>query len=242
MDNLDLSAKLLLAKPMIFENIKLKPLTINEILDDNVSFAKYNKYLGIICINEDSIKEMLELADNENIDSFDYLIMCCMHNEESKKIIEDALSLFSREEICFYFEEQFQIAYFASNTGVTITKNNFNGLINILREQNCIKSENKIKPQNEKQKDFLDQLKEMRNKYAKWQNKNNQDLTDIISAVCNKHSSINYLNVGELTVYQLIDSYKRLNKIDEFYLNYKSIFAGADPKGIKIKHWSGKLD
>jgi len=83
------------------------------------------------------------------------------------------------------------------------------------------------------------QLKKIKEKYAK--REKSQDIVDIMSAVSSKHPSINVFNCGSLTMYQLIDSYKRLNAVDSYFISIDSILAGASNDEVKVKHWGEKL-
>ena len=235
MDDIELASKFLRGKPVNLGLFKLYPLTLDDIFDE-VGFEEYNKYLSILCIDSDTIKELLNMED-KNIEPFEYLFASAFHQEESRKVIIDALNLFLKEEIIFK-EGYFQIGKDQNNI---IYQNNFNFFIDILKQQNCINNEkNKVKVENDAQKKFMEQLRKMKEKYKKYEKE--QDIVDIMSGVCSKHPSINVFNVGKLTMWQLINAYKALNKIDEYYLSYKSIFAGGDPEKIKIKHWSEKLE
>ena len=237
MNDIELASKFLRGKPVNLGLFKLYPLTLDEIFDD-VGFEEYNKYLSILCIDSDAIKDILGLEEDKNIEPFEYLYASSFHQEESKYIITNALHLFLKEEIIFKKEGYFQVG---KNPESVIYQNNFNFIIDILKQQNCINSEkNKVKIENDAQKKFMEQLRKMKEKYKKYEKE--QDIVDIMSGVCSKHPSINVFNVGKLTMWQLINAYKALNKIDEYYLSYKSIFAGGDPEKIKIKHWSEKLE
>lgn len=241
MDEVTLNGRLLRGKSIRVEKIQLIPLTIDEILDEDVGFDLYNRYLSILCMDSDDIKEMLNIEDDTEIDPFEYLCINCYQDEVSKEYILKIFNLFLREQVNFYADNVEAYFYLGDiQKKNQIDKNNFSFIIEILKKQNCIeKSKDKTKPENDAQKKFFAQLKKMREKYAKY--KEVQDIVDIMSAVCSKHPSINVFNVGELTIYQLIDTYKRLNLIDEYFLNIKSLLAGADSKEIKLKHWGVKI-
>ncbi len=234
MQELDLNVKFLLGKTVNIGKLQLTPLTLNEI--DEVGFDNYNKYLSILCIDSDSIKEMLNLEDNSNIEPFEYLYWNCKQNDDTKELILNTLNLFLKEQVYFYNQGFFAIGDISE--GRLLTYENYNYFIDILRQQNCVEKPKTIKPENDKQKDFFQQLKKMKEKYSRHEQK--QDISDIISSVCSKHPSINLFNVGNLTIYQLIDQFKRLNMIDEYFLNVESLLHGADSKDIKLVHWSLK--
>ena len=241
MDEVDLNGRMLLGKPIHVSKINIYPLTMDEIFDEKgeIGFEVYNRYLSILCIDSDTIKELLGIDDdNQIIEPFDYLYLNCLQNEELRNLILKAFNLFLKEQVSFCEEGYFLVGDFI--TGNIINRLNFNSIVDILKQQNCINNKSKIaKPQNEKQKEFFKKLKQMREKYAKYQ-PSQPDITDIMSSVCSKHPSINVFNIGGLTMYQLIDQYKRLNMIDEYFLSVESLLHGASKDEVKLIHWSSK--
>lgn len=234
LNEVDLNIQFLLGKIVDIGKLKLSPLTLNEIIE--VGFETYNKYLSILCLDSDSIKEMLNIEDDSIIQPFEYLYWNCKQNEEAKDLILKSLNLFLKEQVQFFIDGCFIVGDI--NEGKFLSFDNYNYFIDILKKQNCIETSKRVKPQNNKQKDFLQQLKQMKEKYAK--HEQTKDMSDIISSVCSKHPSINVFNVGNLTIYQLIDQFKRLNMIDEYYLNAESLLHGANKDEIKLIHWSSK--
>lgn len=70
------------------------------------------------------------------------------------------------------------------------------------------------------------------------------NLQSIISGVAWKSSSINLLHIGELTLYQLYDGYRRLHSIDSSNHTCTGIYAGTiDSKAIKLSelNWAAIL-
>jgi hypothetical protein len=63
----------------------------------------------------------------------------------------------------------------------------------------------------------------------------------LISSVCSKHANLSLFNIEKLTIYQLIDQFKRLNMIDEYFISVDSLLAGADSKKVDLNHWSKKI-
>ena len=233
----DLFSKFLMAKPIELKGIgTLQPITINEI--SKVGFSVYNQYLSILCISSDDISEMLDLEDDRVIEPFEFIINNCLYGDESfRNQIMDAFNFFFKDEIGFY-ETYFCVGDISRCK--FIQKSNYNFFIDILKQMNCVNPNvEKEKPKNEAEKKFWKKLKEIRAKYEK--HKDTMDINDIISAVAAKHPSINLLNVGSLTIYQLIDQYRRLNSIEQYDLNINSLIHGCDSKNVNLKHWSGKL-
>jgi hypothetical protein len=122
-----------------------------------------------------------------------------------------------------------------------INSQNFNDFTHIVKIQNCV-SDKKVRnpPKNEAQRQYYKQLKDAKEKYKKFYEGNDIDMNDIISAICSKHPSINSLNVGDLTMYQLIDTYKRLSLIDEYDNTMNAMVHGASGENTELKHWISK--
>lgn len=250
--------KLLLGKPVYIDNVGyLNSYTLNSILD--LGFDVYNYFLNILCITEKDIKKMIiedDLNKLNDINVFDFLYNICLNNSDSdlKKIILDALSFFFNEKVTVT-NYGFQVGDI--NSKRFITSNNFYKVTRIVKKQNCIKTrdieEKNFKNDLARQK--YEELERIREKMRKMQedlkngNKKNKDKDDekkdisewdnIISSLCCKHPTINLLNIGELTIYQIIDQFKRTQMIDDYYISIKSLLAGAEK--VDVIHWASDI-
>jgi len=246
MDNNTLALKFLLGKDINLVGIGvLKSKTLSQIED--VGHSLYNQYLSTLTISSDGIYDALDMDDDgPEINPFDFIVENCKANANFEQLIIDALTFFFEKNIvldkgCFYIYEQH------SNGGVDpigqLTRSNFYFFTDILKLQNCVqedKSDKNVKIRNAAQKEFFKKLKAQRKKH-KAKNSNESDITDIISAVCAKHPSLNVLNIGDITMYQLIDQYKRLHAIDDYFISVKSLLAGCSKEDVKLTHWATKL-
>lgn len=239
MNEKDLSMICLLGKPFNFEGIGfLHTLTLNEISD--ISFEKYNQILSMLCVSEQDIREMLNVENvDAKIEPFEFLLYNCFYSEVSfRDRIFEAFKIFLKEDIFINEEGYFSVGSIDSDR--KIHKLNYNYFVDILKYQNCIqkqKEEIKLKSKNDKVKEYLKKLQKAKAEYNEKFEEQTQ-IGDIVSSVCAKHPSINLLNVGNLTLYQLIDQYKRLNMIDEYFINIESLLHGASNEDVKITHWS----
>ncbi len=242
----NLNMKFLFGKKVEIIGIcSLIPKTIEEI--DEIGFDVYNQYLSTLCITSDDIYELLDMNDNfQDIEPFEFIVSNCLngeYKEEFLKHIINALSFFLNEKVYFHYpENEDDRGYFYMseiNEGRFLHIANFNFFSDILKMQNCISeniSNRNRKPKNEAEKDLYRQLNKARAKY----NKRDNDMSDIISSICAKHPSVNLFNVRSLTIYQLIDQYKRLNAIDEYFISIESLLHGASSDDVKVTHWSSK--
>lgn len=77
---------------------------------------------------------------------------------------------------------------------------------------------------------------------AKISRNSESGLHEIISAITCRHPSLNLLEVGKLTYYQIIETYKRLNSIDKYT---PCLYGNATEDYIKkndVKHYSLKIN
>jgi hypothetical protein len=150
------------------------------------------------------------------------------------------LSLCFRDIVRFSIEGYFLIG----DSGKTLNENNFMQIISILRDQNQTR-ERKEKFVNKKEREYFQAVQKAKQKYQKAlkaMGKDDTDLLDIISSICAKHPSLNFSNIQELTIYQLIDQFKRINMIDDYFISIDSLLAGASKKNVDLKHWSKKYE
>ena len=133
----------------------------------------------------------------------------------------------------------------AENVRGLINEELFPQIINILK-QICgmhIDEEeedaSQMKFKNEKARKIFERMQKAR-KIQQEEKGHNPDfsLPNIISAVCTRHNSINYTNVYQLTVYQLMDTFDRLRN-DAFYeISKTSVsFWGDEKKTFKPDAW-----
>lgn len=65
-----------------------------------------------------------------------------------------------------------------------------------------------------------------------------------MSSVCARHPSINQLNIHDLSYFQIIEQYMRLQKIDDYEVNMNALVSGTlgEEGRKKIKHYSSKIE
>jgi hypothetical protein len=233
-DEITLKTKFLLGKPIELDGIgKLHQLTLDEILD--IGFPKYNSFLGVLCISKEEILEELKIED-QDFEPFDFIVANCIHSEEYKELVCKALSAFLKSDVTFNQEGYFEIGELIDCR--ILHKQNFNFFIDIVKQQNCIREKPKLPEcKNEAQRQYYEKLKEVRAKKEQFENKNS--FYDIVSSLCSRHNSINVFNIGDFNIYQIIDQYKRLVMIDEYFISVDSRMHGAS-EDVTVTHWSDK--
>lgn len=99
-------------------------------------------------------------------------------------------------------------------------------------ESNDIQSE-KPKYKNKKAKEIWDKIHKDDDKSTNKSKTESKDgtLENIISVVSNRHKTISPLNVGELTKFQLIDAFQRLQIEESYEIAKRSVSVWGDEKG-----------
>lgn len=237
MFDVNLKVQLILGKPISLNGIGLlKSIKIKDIMD--IGFDNYNKYLSYLCMSSEDILDLLN-SELENIEPFDFIFSNCFYDEKFKEDILCAFSYFFDEKCRFSENGYFYLGNIDEER--FIHSRNFNFLSDVLRIQNCVEDKkDNLNLKSKAAKDFYKRLKQARRKHES-EKSSNMDISDIISAISAKHPSINIFNIEELTMYQLIDQYKRINMIDEYLININSLLHGASKDDVKLTHWSSNI-
>lgn len=124
-----------------------------------------------------------------------------------------------------------------------ITKENYLEVCSIILQMNRIDSKDIIDLSKVKNKKGLarilrmQKLKQQAQKTSKTSNPD-MELGNIISAVCAMHNSLNYKNIWDLTIYQLWDTFDRLQNQTIYNSNLFSVSVWGDKeKKFKFNDW-----
>lgn len=237
-NSIDYRNNLLFGLPIKWDGIKIYPIKLKDLI--NYSLDKYNKFVSIITLNKTEIMESLNILEEVSLWDFIILNFVSVDNDEIRDLFLHILSLCFRDIVRFSIEGYFLIG----DSGKTLNENNFMQIISILRDQNQTR-ERKEKFVNKKEREYFQAVQKAKQKYQKAlkaMGKDDTDLLDIISSICAKHPSLNFSNIQELTIYQLIDQFKRINMIDDYFISIDSLLAGASKKNVDLKHWSKKYE
>jgi hypothetical protein len=249
--DIDLNLKLLRGKPIEIkgikenQNIKIYPITLDQIED--ISMEKYNQFLNLICINKESIKnllsEELKNIDDSTISVFEFVYAHCTKSEEYKSLIFEALEFFLRckIEICDYGFILGDISKDNVTNIKIINEEIFNEIVKIIKLQNCIvekDTEEKIKPANERARKMLEQMRKNQEELDKIKNKSSLTMCDLISIFAAYSENMNILNIWDLTFYQFNDQFNRLKIMKEYDANLQILMHCDTSKSkIELKDW-----
>ena len=213
--------------------------TLGEIADQNsLGFGGFGLYETFIAmtpelyyteIDKELGKKMWEPLSEAERDSVNMLDVICQV-ESLQKLYTDMLQFFFVEMVVF------QSGVFVilkngtkpngsmSNEDIigVITRDSFKDVMNILKQICGMQPDeeedaSQMKFKNKMAQKLFERMKQAKKLEKKTKKHDpNLSLPNIISSVCARHPSINYTNVYQLTVYQLIDTFERLRN-DAFY-------------------------
>lgn len=202
-----------------------------------IGYNTYQYYLSMLLLDENTYMSVVTNRENENslsdintspkLDIFELLTL----TEESVSILQKVLNFFMKEEV-FYLSENHVFAVKHNDKVIgAITKDNYSQICDLICQRNNIKSEKEedlSKVKSKKALDILNKLKKGRKNKSKQSKNKNMELENIISAVANKSPSLNILNIWDLTVYQLWDSFSRLCNNNIYDIQSMSVAAWGD--------------
>jgi len=252
---MDLEAKLLKGSAIDVCGLKIKPLTIGEIVDD-VGYEKYLELLSVLLINKNKIAHLFNNDEvKNNLRNFDLFLMDeglvgklieffkVFLKNESVSLVDGDVVIIDGEEKVIVDEEENVID---ERERVFVNRDNYDEFLDVFCQMYYVRDakEQKYKPANKKAEEFIRKLEEKNKQYAKVKKTNEKSLFDVISGVAWKAPNMNIFEIWDLTVYQLYDAYYRLEIIDEYEKIYTGIYSGAvDSKKIKLKEydWTKKI-
>lgn len=250
MSDLDLKLKLFGGLPIIARNYgSIKPLVVREILD--YGYSNYLKNLNLLALDKHEIFKDVSEDELKKISMLDFIL----YSGENDILmdLEQSLSLFLNGEA--YVDKSDSCVYvkISEDDIRVVNRNNYENIVDVLKWQNYInkfsEKETDEPPMDEKARKFKERMKMLNKKVEEIKKKRNEleedddnllDFHNILSSLASKSYSINELNIMDLTVYQVYSKFKRLDILDKYEINIKSMLAGA--KDVKLKHWSSKLD
>lgn len=239
-DKSDLKMRFLFGEDYSYNGLfTLYSLKLYELLD--IGYNNYNEAIGMLCITKNDIEEIFDYELEREIEPFEFIFQNCMYGDEDiRRKILSSFELFLKEPVSICEQGYFFIGEIEENR--YITEFNYNEIISILKEQNCVETKKKVKPKNKAQKAYFLKRKKAEAMKKKRGDKPDNSIHHIISSVCAKHSSYNLLNIKKLTMYQLIDQYKRIHAIDDYFITINGMIHGASSEDSKLKHWSEPLE
>ena len=116
-----------------------------------------------------------------------------------------------------------------------ISKKTFPQIINLIQQICCIEKKEesieKLEFKNDVARKLYEKMMKAQQEEEKRSKKDlNLTIPNIISALSNNHPSLNYLNIWELNIFQLLDSFNRIQENSMFNINCMRVSVWGDEK------------
>ena len=205
---------------------------------------------------------MPTLDEIELLNYYTYLVhkYCKYYNDPNMfSDIHDECDDSVIEEITFMikmFTEHEQVIYnngvYYCDTKLKIDESNFNSFVGVIKiAHHLIEEEEYHLPKGNVARQYMLEAMKRKKDLKRRQDEESEraikngakeaprglQMSKLISSLCAKHPSINPLNIGQLTYYQMLDQFYMLANIEEFEIGMQSAFAGAAGDS-KITHYT----
>lgn len=201
--------------------LKLLNHDIGYIFSD-IGLELYNVFGNISTIELDEVDDMVSLSE----------------------LVKGFLSIFTNAYKIEFIKQlnDYQV-YFDESNFTMVNQQMLSHIFYLFRKMYCIPdkedSKSATEEMSDQQKKMLEQIKSFQKKV---ENKHITTFDSIVETISVKHNSYNLLNIWSLKVYQLMQTYQRLNVIDNYNNIMLGIYTGnVDSEKIDlntINYWS----
>lgn len=218
----------------------------------------YHYYLSVLSMDVKTYFSMLPNPEPSAFPSEEELSRLNMFDlltfqPSSAAFLAEILNFFLKEEISFCEEDGYFLVFTETDsqkehpTG-RITRENYEALCSLICRRNNVHFQKEVPlsgVKSKKAREIMKKLKKGRAEKAKSGKKTDTstELGNVISAVANRHPSLNPVNIWELTVFQLWDSFFRLSNNQIYNIESMSVAAwGNKDNHFDAAGWFKPLD
>lgn len=228
---------------------KLRKPKLRDIAE--ITFDKFNFFKLFLELTPENYYTKLKKDDNtwgsmtdkekDELNIFDII----SKDEYIRKIYVELLNFFFVETVVYQDELFILLKHEVENINEitidnisgAISKDNFSQITKLIQQICCIynneEDEKEMKFKNNAAKKIYEKiLKANKKKQTKKKNDINYTIPNIISSVSSMHPSINLINVWDLTVFQLIDTFNRLQRNTIFGIESRRVSVWGDEKKV----------
>lgn len=234
--SLDKELQLLAGLPLFIDDvIPIFPLTLKQIAQ--VGYSKYDEYLKYLTAQPKDFG--FDVDNMEDVNMFDILMSNLLYADDKiKEMLFTGLQLFLGDITLLLDVGVIQV----NNVNQVIHRENYQDFCQCLKWNNCIQEHShkeEFKPINKKAEEI--QQKIMKSKQF-LSVKNEITLFDLISVLAANGYGLDILNIWDLTMFQFNDQFIRMQMIEEYDINIKSLLAGAKSEDVRLKHYIRKTN
>lgn len=249
-----INEKVFLGFPIEFKDIcKVYPPKVNDVVDND----DFMIYQSLFVMTQEELDEAY-LKDENVIQiptPFQYLLMNYYQDEEVKKKIEDAFTLFIHEPVTIIPEIEMLLIGKSEDeidpdvdleNPRLLTEENFFDFQNIIRMVVGMDLAKAPDPEevnlDPRIKRYKMKVREHEKIVSKKKSKTAPTLGTLLAAICCMGIGLNPLNIGEMS-YACVQWLVAMEQQKEEYdVDIRALLAGADSKKVKPKYWIKNLD
>lgn len=240
--------ELLSPEPIKLSIGTLKKPTLREIA--SLTFEKFNYYESFLKLTPELIYTTIygdegkahweSLSDEQkaSVKTFHLIIS----DKQLQSVFESVLNFFFYENVVYYekyfllVDGEFSPEMSSDSIRGIISEDSFQQVIDLIQQLCCIYTKpptpiSEVKFKNKLARRLYEKLQKAK-EIKKKEKESNKDLAlpNIISAVSNRHPSINPVNIWDMTLFQLIDSFNRLQVNAVYDINQLRVSVWGDEK------------
>lgn len=248
MTDKELKARLLKGLDIDYQGILIRNYSVGEIFED-LGLDKYDYLISLTILD---VKDIFKNNKVDNIDNLKMYDIICTSFEFNNWFIE-FLNTFTYMEWTYGSFDDF-VAYDENKKRFRITKDKFDGLMELIKKMYVINRNNKVKSKfnpdmavDEETRKLVEELAEAEKELkSKFKNKS-VTLNGIVTGICSKPNSYNLFNIWNLTIYQLMVQYYGIEQDENYGYVLDSVYHGVfdlKKSGTKLEniHWANEVD
>ena len=213
-----------------------------------VGSGDYGIYLKILTMSQEEVEDVFteQNLDIKLLTPFEYMLNNYYHNEDLKKLTNDAFQFFTHESVRILPEMKIVI-FGELKKGMKVED------LRILREEDFFDFQNLIrqsigdKPIEKPNPNEDPRVKRIKAK-ARYRDRVKAkkgmglNLSTILASICCMGYGINPLNIGELSYAAVSILMKTYEAKESYDTDVRALMAGADSKKVKPNYWIRNLD
>lgn len=243
---------LISSSPITLAHIgSIKSPTLRDV--DKITYQTYVNYIAFLRMNPEDFfntfypDKKVDIEDIMNTTKFDLVRI----DESFRSVILSALNFFFVEDFQYINEPGYEcFVVLDENQNIThaITKQTYNDVVNIILQRVHIEIEKDIvddlsKVKNKLGKKIYEKIFARRKQFQKAKANNpDYDYANIIASIAAYNSSLNWINIWDITVYQLYDLFERTAINDRYESSKLSVSVWGDKeKKFKFGAWHNNI-
>lgn len=220
--------------------ITIRNYTLRDIFNV-IKLDNYNRKISLTVLQPDDLG-LKDILDEQTIKSMSMYDMSCSFID-IREFFLDFLNTFTYHN--WYFNDVFNeyVCSLGENKRLIINRKNIDNILETARKMYCVPKRKERVQTSSEIESILKEFEEFDKKTKYNKKQGGITLDSIILAVSTRHHTYNLFNIWDLTVFQLLETYRQLEKDDNWHYTMTGAYAGTiDTKQIDMSkiHWANR--